>query len=124
MPAPAPSTLTRREQAVADFFRRPMVADGCMTIAAALLGAATRGVAQGYCHPPSDPPVGDGGNFCAKVSGGFSWIGYVAAAVALAAAIRVIARRTDYSRRLALLIVVVAAIGVTAWVYSLPDLAP
>lgn len=122
MPEPPASTLTPREQAVADFFRRPRVADACMVTLAAVLGLIARGLVQGICHPVPTPPdpTSTGGKYCATVSHGWSWIAYAAAAVLIACGVRSIARGPN-RRRIALIVVFVLGVVATVWVSSLPN---
>src|SRR5579872_275399 len=95
MPAGPASTLTAREQAVANFLRQPRIADISMAIAAAVLGVIARALAQAYCAttPTAPLPGTDGGDYCTTVSHGWSWVTYAAAAGVIACSIRWIARR-------------------------------
>jgi hypothetical protein len=112
--------LTAREKMVADFFRRPTVAGGCMVIAAATLGLLACGLGQAYCNQPTGPVQNpDGASYCAKMAQPNSWAAYTAAAVALALAVRWIVPRR-YARRIALLVVVLTVVVATGWLFTLP----
>ena len=123
---PQLSPLTGREQGVADFFRHAPVADTCTAVVAALLGLLARALVQSYCDSaPQGPSEGSPAwNFCVKVAHGYSWLAYAAAAVALAAVVLVVRRRRRYTRPIALLVVTIAVIASTAWVWSLADVGP
>jgi hypothetical protein len=129
MTSPRLAPLTPREQAVADIFRKPRVADSCMVFAAAVLGLLGRGLVQAYCGDssggsPFGPQDGTAGaHLCAKVSPGSTWVAYTLSAVAIACAVRWALRRKTYSRRMGLTVVSILLIAGTAWVYSLPSVS-
>jgi hypothetical protein len=92
-----------------------------MLLVAAMLGVLACSLGQAYCNQPSGPPESsDGLSYCAKMAHGHGWVAYVAAAVAIAVAVRWICRGRRYPRRLALVAVLVAGTSATAWVFSLP----
>jgi hypothetical protein len=120
MPPLSLGPLTRREQAVADFFRRSRVADVCMVATAVMLGLLAWGVGRAYCNPPADPISSSAGvSYCARMAHRYSWVAYTVAAGTLALTVRGV-WRGRYARRIAIVTVSVAVIASTVWVYSLP----
>jgi hypothetical protein len=125
MPSPQLAPLTPREQAVADFLRRPRVADLCMVIAAALVGFAARGWVQGICGSPySGFEGGAGYSSCEKALHGYTWLVFVGGAVVIAVLIRALLGRRRYARRIGLLAVVAAAIANSILLTTFPTGAP
>ena len=126
MPSSRLRALTAREQRVSDFLHRRRVADALLAIAAAVLGAFGRGLVQAYCHSaPSGPVDGtSGAAYCSKVSHPYTWGLFVAVAVVSALGANWLCRRSRYSGRIALLVVLVTVIVNTVAVFSLRDVGP